>query len=93
MEEDLETWARETIFQSGGLMVKWVAPGLKGPPDNIVFWPGQIVHFLEFKYNRANPDRVQQEFHKKLYAFGHVVKIPRSRDWILKYINEYAPCR
>ena len=89
-EGDLETWAREESRRAGGLMLKWASPGRRGPPDNIVFWPAQVVHFLEFKAGDGRIDPLQSMFHRQLAVFGHIVKIPRDRGWVKTYIRKYA---
>jgi len=97
VEADLEDWARMQIANAGGWMCKWVIPSVKGPPDNIVFWPqgrsaAPIVHFLEFKNGvDGKVEKLQHEFHKRLAYFGHTVKVPRDKVWISAYIDRYAP--
>ena len=98
LETDLEQWARVEIASAGGLMLKWVCPGMRGPPDNICFWYHptarreykKIVHFLEFKLAETEPDAGQVLFHEALRRMGHEVFIPRDREWVRKYIRYWT---
>ena|ERR1700678_358354 len=89
-EHALEDWARPKIFECGGLMLKMVSPSTRGFPDDCVFWPGGIIHFLEFKDPEGDLNGLQPLIHRQLCAFGHTVRIPRSKLWIARYCERYA---
>lgn len=86
MESDLESWAREEIAKAGGWMLKWVSPGQKGVPDDIVFWPDGTKHLLEFKDGDEPLDFMQSHVAKRLGRMNIQVYVARNREWITKYI-------
>lgn len=87
METDLEQRARKEIALAGGLMLKYTVPSVKGPPDNIVFWPCAVLHFVEFKNGeRGRLEVKQREFHRVLSALGHHVYILTTFDEVCHYI-------
>ena len=89
METDVESWARKKIAEAGGLMLKWVSPGIRGVPDDIVFWPGNVVHFIEFKTDeRVAPDQYRQNFmHQRLEHYGWRVLRIDNRSLVAEYIE------
>jgi hypothetical protein len=96
-ETELEQWTRKEIAAAGGWLVKLVAPGMKGWPDDICLWhtPGRrrgyrkALHFLEFKLVDTEPDDNQVLVHAALRRMGHDVLIPRDRAWVRQYIETY----
>ena len=48
-ESDLERDCRADVLHAGGLLWKWVSPGRRGVPDDILILPGCPVVFVEFK--------------------------------------------
>ena len=91
VEEDLEHWARREILLRGGMMLKWTSPSVRGVPDDICFWPGGIIHFIEFKWDVEQPDALQQTMHQRLHSYGHEVLIVRNKQWLVDYIRAYCP--
>lgn len=41
-------------------MLPWVSPGNTGVHDRLVFWPGNIVHLVEFKARTIDKLRPRQ---------------------------------
>ena len=83
LERDLERNARMEVEDLGGWMLKWVSPGQNGVPDNLIFWPGGVVHFVEFKKPDGGKRTWQQtEVHKDLHKLGtKVFTIYSEKDW------------
>ena len=92
LETDLEQWARKRIFDAGGYMLKWTSPGTRGVPDDIVFWRGGLVDFVEFKKDEdAKPDPLQKLMHQALQNYGHKVWVLDTRLTVTKFIARRAP--
>jgi len=88
-ESKLEKWARDEIFEAGGWMLKWASPGQKGVPDNIIFWPGNVIHLAEFKAPDGDTEYMQTHVIKALREFGATVLEPRNKDFLQTYIDQY----
>jgi len=89
-EKDLEAFARRRIREAGGLMKKWVSPGTAGVPDDIVFWPGGVVHFLEFKTMEGRVSDAQVRLAWALNALGTPVRVMRTRSQVELYVRVNA---
>jgi hypothetical protein len=91
-ERDIENYARKQIKAAGGLMLKWVSPGCRDVPDDIVFWPtwfrGQRaqIHFVEFKAPGKKATRNQSEMHRILRKYHAIVILVDSLEAVDKYI-------
>jgi len=72
-EADIEKYARERIAAAGGWMLKWTSPGQRGVPDDIVFWPGGQVDFIEFKAPTGRLAPLQQHVSDRLLAYRQSV--------------------
>lgn len=70
LERELEGDARDQIKAVGGLMLKWVSPGKKGVPDDLVFWPEGVIHLIEFKKPGEDLRADQALVHKELKVFS-----------------------
>jgi hypothetical protein len=90
-EATTEGMARVLIAQAGGHMWKWVSPGQRGVPDNLVVWPGGIVHFIEFKSPKARPDKQQELQHLKLMKLGAKVWLLDNLELVKDYVKAHAP--
>lgn len=89
-ERDIEAHAREAIERAGGRMFKWVSPGHRGVPDDIVFWPGGHVHLIEFKAPGLVPDAQQQYMHKLLRSLGARIMVLSSMADVESYVKKAA---
>lgn len=89
-ERDIEAHAREAIERAGGRMFKWVSPGHRGVPDDIVFWPGGHVHLIELKSPGESPDAQQEYMHKLLRSLGAVVLVFDSIRAVDSYVKKAA---
>lgn len=90
-EKVLEGDTRNAIKRAGGWMLKFESPGTNKVPDNIVIWPGNVVHFAEFKKEDEGPDSGQKKMHKALRAFGVKVFVINTREEAVRYVETYAP--
>jgi hypothetical protein len=89
-ESELERTARSLIYTHGGLMLKWVSPGIKGVPDNIVFWPGGRVCLVEFKTPQGRLTFGQMAMRDALEAKGHKVFVVSSMEELSNMLQEYV---
>lgn len=72
-ESDIENYLRRQVEELGGLMEKWVRPGKRGAPDDLVFWPNGTIDIVEIKAPGKRPNHQQVLFHKKLKDRNHHV--------------------
>ena len=77
-ESDIEKYTRRRVAEAGGRMLKFVSPGLRGVPDDIVVWPGGEVHFLEFKRPGEKPKPEQENLFRELAGLGANVTVVDS---------------
>lgn len=88
-ERDIEGDTRDRIKAAGGWMLKWVSPGQRGVPDNIVLWP-DTTHFVEFKKPGEAPTVEQERVHRKLLLYGHRVVVISTREEAEAYLRKYG---
>jgi len=71
-------------------MLKWVSPGQKGVPDNIVFWPGGKIHFIEFKTSKKHSkrDTLQLAVMRQIAGFGPTVHLFCTHEQFEAYLLE-----
>lgn len=94
-ESAVENYLRKETKKAGGACYKFVSPGRRHVPDNIVLWP-KIPHprteFVECKDKgrRARPG--QQREHARLKALGYSVFLIDTKAKVDQYIKGELPC-
>jgi hypothetical protein len=81
LEKQIESHLVKKARSAGGLAIKWVAPGMVGVPDRIVFLPGRIV-FVELKAPGKKPTAIQLHVHKLLQELGADVRVIDSKEQV-----------
>jgi hypothetical protein len=85
-EREIEAYARKLIGLRGGVMYKWVSPGQKGVPDDVVVWPtGNDL--VEFKSDGGRLSESQQEVKKDIEAAGGTVFLLYSEADVDAYVH------
>lgn len=92
-ESKLEKYARRRVLAAGGGMYKWVCPGRRGAPDNIVFWERGVVDIVEFKAPGEELSPKQKEFIQELIDIGCRVRVLHTQDQVDLWISFRAPTK
>lgn len=89
-ERDIETYLRERVKAAGGWAPKWESPGNNGVPDRIVFFPGNVIVFVETKAPGKKPTPIQQAQHRKLKKLGCRVTVIDGKSGVDGLIEAYT---
>lgn len=68
-ENKVENYLKDNVELHGGMCMKWVSPGLKGVPDRIVVYQGD-VYFVEVKTVDGVLDKTQSRVINRLRFVG-----------------------
>ena len=85
-ERDIELYLKHQVTARGGLCWKWVSPGLRGVPDQIVIFPGKVC-FVELKAPGEEPRPQQALRHNDLLKKGFVVEVVDSFVGVDKLVS------
>lgn len=70
LEKDRERYVKGQVEKMGGLFYKFTSPGVRGVPDRIAIYDGQVV-FVEVKRSRRfKPSPLQTKQLHKITAQG-----------------------
>lgn len=86
LEGSVELYLRGQVRALGGDTRKWVSPGRRGVPDQIVLWPGERTDFIEAKLGAGRLSVFQVREHARLGALGKHVFTLRSKAEVDDYI-------
>lgn len=90
-EASLESAFRQGVVRIGGLTVK-LAPTVKGVPDRMVLFQGQ-VHLVELKTETGRLSPAQQAWHRKASDRGVVVTTLYGKAEIEEWLALLAATR
>jgi len=71
-------------------MLKWSSPGIRGVPDNIVFWPRGRVCLVEFKAKGGVLSFSQMGVRNMLAGRGHEVLTISTLEELNEFVSNYA---
>jgi hypothetical protein len=81
----IERHLRKQVRKAGGRAYKWVSPGNRGVPDDIVFFPG-AAFLVETKSTTGVLSALQRVQKKELAKYGFEVVVLRSKvevdEWV-----------
>lgn len=89
-EKHLEQHFCWKVRQIGGFAVKMNPIGIAGLPDRMVLYKGK-TWFIELKTPRGKVSPVQESMHRRFKMYGHEVRIIRTKEEIIAFIQELAP--
>lgn len=69
-EHGVEVYLTKEVEKIGGITRKWVSPGRRGVPDQIVIVPNHPIWFVEVKTFSEVPEDYQMREMKRLRAAG-----------------------
>lgn len=74
LEKEVEHYLREQVKKKlGGMVLKFVSPGLRGVPDRVVLLPGGKITFVETKAPGKNLRKLQKYVCGMIAALGFEV--------------------
>ena len=80
LEKTIERYLVQKAREKGGLAIKWVAPGMAGVPDRVVFFPGGRIVFVELKAPGQKQTPIQVRVTKMLIDLGADVRVIDSKE-------------
>lgn len=81
-----EVFSRE-VKKAGGWSIKFNSIGTNGLPDRIVFYKC-FTWLVELKTPKGTIQPIQKNIHKKFSDHGFKVRIVRSREDILAFVED-----
>ena len=88
LESNVEGYLKSEISKLGGLCRKWVSPGARGIPDQIVMMPGARIWFVELKAPGKKPRPQQAKRHRELKALGFEVRVLDTIEKVKMFIQK-----
>lgn len=89
-ENGVEAYLDKAVREVGGLTRKWVAPGRRGQPDRLCFFPRGYLVIVETKRpvgGTLSPD--QEREIRRLLDLGFDVRVISDRIGVRHLIAEY----
>lgn len=86
----VEGYLRRKVRAAGGLCLKWVSPGTKNVPDDIVMFPGSTMCFVETKATGKKARKGQARMHAKLWKLGFPVAILDSKPLVDAFVLRFS---
>lgn len=89
-ESTLERKLKSEVEKAGGMCIKWVAPGKRGVPDRICFFPHGKIAFVEMKAADGKLSALQRKRRSELINLGNLVYVIDSKEQIASFIADMA---
>lgn len=85
-ETNVEGYLKDEVAEAGGLCRKWVSPGTRGVPDQLVLMPGGRIWFVEVKAPGKDARAQQKKRHKELQELGFTVLVLDTKDKVASFV-------
>lgn len=85
-EAKIEKYLVKEVKRLGGFTRKYISPGVRGVPDRIVFFPGQVV-FVEVKTEIGVLSKLQQLEIARLHKYRIPVVVLKSKKEVDKCLE------
>lgn len=89
-ENKIERYLRKQVKAAGGVCYKWVSPGQRYVPDDIVMFPVARMCFVETKMDGKKPSKGQARMHAKLWRMGFPVVIIDSKPLVDSFVARFS---
>lgn len=86
-ESTIEAYFKKQVKTAGGLTRKFVSPGRRSAPDQIVIFPGGRISFVELKAPGRKPRADQLREHGRLKRIGCSVLVIDSKELVDAFIK------
>lgn len=85
-ETSVENYLKDEVVKIGGKCKKFVSPGSRGEPDQIVLMPGGRIWFVECKAPGKEAKPQQRKRHKELRALGFTVLVLNTKEKVARFV-------
>lgn len=85
-ETSVENYLKTEVAKLGGRCKKFVSPGSRGEPDQIVLLPGGRIWFVELKAPGKTERPQQAKRHKELRALGFTVLVLDTKEKVARFV-------
>ncbi|MDA5386968.1 VRR-NUC domain-containing protein [Loigolactobacillus backii] len=86
LERDVESYLKQQVKKAGGLSYKFVSPGQRGVPDQLIIYQGQVF-FAEVKKSDGALRATQKVQIRKMQQHGASVFVIWSRADVVEMIK------
>lgn len=86
-ETTVETHLRTQVVNAGGTTRKFSSATRKNNPDQIVIWPGAVIHFAELKAPKKTANAGQLREHTRLRKLGCTVVVLDTKAKVDAYVE------
>ncbi len=93
LESTIEKYFKASVRAHGGDSMKFVSPGRRNVPDQLVTWPRRDIFtamrtdFAEIKAPGKKPQPGQLREHARLRALGYRVVVIESKEAVDNYVR------
>lgn len=91
MASSIEKYLKRRVKDNGGTCEKFVSPGKRNVPDDIVTWPMSPIEFVEVKESGDRLRLGQIRDHARRRKMGQKVTVIRSREDVDDYVRRGNP--
>lgn len=88
LESKLERYLTKKVKSKGGLSFKWTSPGVRGVPDRIIIFGGEVI-FVELKTETGRLSKLQEYMVKTLQQNGCQVRVLYGRKEVDEFLEDY----
>lgn len=86
-EAHVEDYLRKKVREAGCLCYKFISPGIKGVPDDIILHHGRVT-FIETKSQTGLPSKIQNKRIAEMREQGADVRICSTREDVDVFLQE-----
>lgn len=90
LEKDVERYFKNKIKDAGGTSMKWTCPGIRGVPDQIVFFPNGQVVLVEMKKPDGRVRKLQEKMTYTLRSLNQQVFACYSKQQADQLVKEFT---
>ena len=87
LEKDVESYLKRKVKAQGGLSYKFVSPGQRGVPDQLILYQGQVM-FAEIKKSDGALRPTQKAQIRKMQRYGASIFVLWSKHDVDEMIKK-----
>lgn len=85
-ESCIEKYLKREVRRAGGVAEKFVSPGRKNVPDQIVTWVYPMMDYVELKATGEKPNAGQRRDHARRRRRGYSVFVIDSKAGVDRFV-------